>query len=107
MHQSLVRPMAKEAHKLVSRLVGGKLIRVQITDVDRYGRCVGVIYRYRKNVNEELVKRGAAWVYDDYIKDPKRLKYMMSLQDKAKKQKKGLWHGTHPIRPSTYRKQKK
>lgn len=96
----------KEAQNLVKKLVGGKLIRVKITDVDRYGRCVGVIYRYGKNINEEMVKRGAAWVYEDYIKDANRLKYMIALQDQAKKQKKGLWHGTKPMRPSAYRKQK-
>lgn len=96
----------KESQKMVSKLIGGKLIRVHITDIDRYGRCVGVIYRFGTNINEEMVKRGAAWVYEDYIKDANRLKYMMGLQEKAKKQKKGLWHGTKPMRPSTYRKQK-
>ena len=97
----------KEALGIVKKMIGGKLIRVQITDVDRYGRCVGVIYRYRKNVNEELVRRGAAWVYEDYIKDVKRLKYMKGLEDKAKAQKKGLWHAKNPVRPSSYRKQVK
>ncbi len=96
----------KESQKMVSKLIGGKLIRVHITDIDRYGRCVGVIYRFGTNINEEMVKRGAAWVYEDYIKDANRLKNMMGLQEKAKKQKKGLWHGTKPMRPSTYRKQK-
>lgn len=97
----------KEAHGIVTKMVGGKLVRVQITDIDRYGRCVGVIYRYRKNVNEELVRRGAAWVYEDYIKDVKRLKYMKGLQEKAKLQKKGLWRAKNPVRPSSYRKQAK
>ena len=67
----------------------------------------GKNYRYRKSMNEEMVKRGAAWVYEEYIKDKKHLHYMMSLQDKAKKQKKGLWKSSRPIRPSVYRKQSK
>ena len=58
-------------------------------------------------MNEEMVKRGAAWVYEDYIKDKKHLKHMNSLQNHAKKHKKGLWRGTRPIRPSDYRKMKK
>lgn len=65
-----------------------KVVRVKITDIDRYGRHVGVIYRYRKNVNEELVKRGAAWVYEDYIRDRKQLAHMRALQTQARARKK-------------------
>jgi len=64
-----------------------------------------VVYRYRKNINEEIVKRGAAWVYEEYIRDKNHLRYMMELQNKAKKQKKGLWKNSRPVRPSVYRKQ--
>jgi len=31
----------------------------------------------------------------------------LKLQNKAKKQKKGLWKGSRPVRPSVYRKQVK
>lgn len=96
-----------ESQRLVKKMVYRKLVRVKITDIDRYGRCVGVIFRFRRNMNEELVKRGAAWVYEEYIKDPKQRKHMLSLQDKAKKTKKGLWCGSRPVRPSIYRKSNK
>ncbi len=76
----------KESQRLVKSMVNNKMVRVKITDIDRYGRCVGVVYRYRKNINEEIVKRGAAWVYEEYIKDKNHLRYMMELQNKAKKQ---------------------
>ncbi|ENW24493.1 hypothetical protein F925_02193 [Acinetobacter lwoffii NCTC 5866 = CIP 64.10 = NIPH 512] len=97
----------KESQRLVKSMVKNKIVRVKITDIDRYGRCVGVVYRYRKNINEEIVKRGAAWVYEDYIKDKNHLRYMLDLQNKAKKQKKGLWKSSRPVRPSVYRKQVK
>ena len=97
----------KESTRLIKSMVHQKWVRVKITDIDRYGRCVGIIYRYRKSMNEEMVKRGAAWVYEEYIKDKKYLQYMMSLQEKAKKQKKGLWNSSRPMRPSVYRKQSK
>lgn len=93
-----------ESQRLVKKMVYRKLVRVKITDIDRYGRCVGVVYRFRRNMNEELVKRGAAWVYEEYIKDPKQRKHLLSLQDKAKKSKKGLWRSNRPVRPSVYRK---
>ena len=88
-------------------MVYQKIVRIQITDTDRYGRHVGVIYRIYKNVNKELVKHGAAWVYEDYIKDKKHREHWLQLQSKAKKQKKGLWKSSHPVRPSVYRKQGK
>jgi micrococcal nuclease len=97
----------KESQRVVKTLVYKKLVRVKITDIDRYGRCVGVIYRYRRNVNEEMVKRGAAWVYEEYIRDKKQLQHMKSLQDTAKKQKKGLWKDSRPMRPKEYRKSNK
>lgn len=93
-----------ESKRLVKKMVYRKFVRVKITDVDRYGRCVGVIYRFRRNINEEMIKRGAAWVYEEYIKDPKQRKHMISLQSKASKNKKGLWRANRPVRPSIYRK---
>lgn len=96
-----------ESHRLIKKMVYRKIVRVTITDIDRYGRCVGVIHRYRKNMNEEMVKRGAAWVYEEYIKDAKHRKHMLSLQATARKKKKGLWRSTRPIRPSDFRKQRK
>ena len=96
-----------ESKRLIKKMVYRKVVRVRITDIDRFGRCVGEIYRFRRSMNEEMVKRGAAWVYEDYIKDKKHLKHMNALQSHAKKHKKGLWRGTRPIRPSDYRKMKK
>lgn len=97
----------KESQRLVKSMVQNKIVRVKITDIDRYGRCVGIVYRYRKNINEEIIKRGAAWVYEEYIHDKHHLTYMLQLQNNAKKQKKGLWKSSRPIRPSVYRKQQK
>ncbi len=94
-----------ETRRLVKTMLHQKVVRVKITDIDRYGRHVGVIYRYRKNVNEELVKRGAAWVYEDYIRDRKQLAHMRALQTQARARKKGLWKSSRPVRPSVYRKQ--
>lgn len=94
-----------ESQRLVKKMVYRKIVKVKITDIDRYGRCVGEIYRFRRSLNEEMIKRGAAWVYEEYVKDAQRKKRLISLQEKAKRNKRGLWRGTRPIRPSVYRKQ--
>ena len=51
----------------------------------------------------ELVKRGAAWVYEDYIKDKKKLAHFQKLQAEAKRKKIGLWNSPRPIKPSHHR----
>lgn len=94
----------REAQQMVVKLVQKKLVRIRIVDTDRYGRHVAVIYRRRRNINEELIKRGGAWVYEDYIKDKKQLAYLNKLQQEAKSKKRGLWQQSRPIRPSVYRK---
>lgn len=97
----------KESQQMVKKMVYRKLVRVEITDVDRYGRCVGFIRRYGRNINQELVKRGGAWVYEEYIRNPSQKQQWLALQQQAKKQKKGLWKNPNAMRPSTYRKQTK
>jgi micrococcal nuclease len=93
-----------ESSKLLRSLILNKWVRVDVTDNDRYGRQVGVIYRRGKNINQELVKRGAAWVYADYIRDPILKKQYLSLQTSAKAKKRGLWQAARPVNPSVYRK---
>lgn len=97
----------KESQQMVKRMIYRKMVRVEITDVDRYGRCVGIVRRYGKNINAELVKRGGAWVYEEYIRNPSQKQQWLTLQQQAKKQKKGLWKNPNAMRPSTYRKQQK
>ena len=41
-----------------------------VQDTDKYGRTVGRVYVGSLDVNAELVKRGAAWVYRQYSSDP-------------------------------------
>lgn len=95
----------KESQDILKKLVEKKFSRIYIQNTDRYGRHVGEIHCRGKNVNEEMLKLGAAWVYEDYVKDINYLKHLNQLQSNAKKKKKGLWQQTRPVRPSDHRKQ--
>lgn len=68
-------------------LAFGKMVRREVVDVDRYGRTVGRIYAGKVDVNAELVRRGAAWVYRRYMRDPSLLK----LEEEARKARRGIW----------------
>lgn len=83
------QPYGTRARQALSELVFRQQVRVQVQDVDRYGRTVGRIYRQPDNldVNAEMVRQGAAWVYRQYSKD----KSLLKIEDEAKTAKRGLW----------------
>ena len=51
-----------------------------VQDTDRYGRTVGRVYVGNLDVNAEMIRQGAAWVYRDYAKDPS----LYRLEERAK-----------------------
>ncbi len=65
----LAQPYGSKAKQALSDLVFGREVRVVVQDTDRYGRTVGRVYVSSTDVNAELVKQGAAWVYKQYLRD--------------------------------------
>lgn len=47
------------------------------------------------NVNQFMVRAGAAWVYEQYNTDP----VLPVLQNEARQQKRGLWSDADPVPP--------
>ena len=81
-----------------------KTLSIEIKNKDRYGRTVAIIYADGKNVNEEMVKTGNAWWYQEYAKkDTQFEKY----QENAKQKKLGLFSRKGYTEPWNYRKEKK
>ena len=56
-------------------------------DTDRYGRTVGRVFVGATDVNAEMIRQGAAWVYRQYLKDQS----LLALEQQAKAAKRGLW----------------
>ena len=71
----------------LSDLAFNQQARVVVQDTDRFGRTVGRVYVGDVDVNAEMVKQGAAWVYRQYAKDPS----LYRLEEQAKAAKRGLW----------------
>ena len=57
------QPYGTRARQALSDLAFGKEARVVVQDTDRYGRTVGRVYVGDLDVNADMVKQGAAWVY--------------------------------------------
>ena len=81
------QPYGERAKQALSDLAFGKQARVVVQDTDRYGRTVGRVYVGGVDVNAEMVKQGAAWVYRQYLKDQS----LLALEQQAKAAKRGLW----------------
>jgi micrococcal nuclease len=60
---------------------------VKVQDTDRYGRKVGRVYKDEIDVNAEMIRRGAAWVYRKCARDQR----LYTLEKQARQNKKGLW----------------
>jgi endonuclease YncB( thermonuclease family) len=81
------QPYGTRARQALSDLAFSQDVRVQVQDIDRYGRTVGRIYAGRVDVNAEMVRRGAAWVYRRYSRDPS----LLVLEDEARQVRRGIW----------------
>lgn len=81
------QPFGTRARQALSGLAYGKAVRITVRDIDRYGRTVGRVYAGPQDINAEMVRRGAAWVYRRYSDDPDLLR----LEQAAQSQKRGLW----------------
>ena len=93
-----------ESKQALEKLVNGKTLEIEEKNRDRYGRTVAVVYADGENINEEMVKNGNAWWYQEYDKNDTR---MQIYQENAKKNKLGLFGKRGYTEPWNYRREKK
>jgi len=78
-----------QSRKILSSLVFGRAVLVDVSSQDRYGRSIGRVYVESPavDVSAAMVEAGAAWVFDRYAKDP----ILYELQQDARQNRRGLW----------------
>ncbi|WP_295514958.1 thermonuclease family protein [uncultured Pseudomonas sp.] len=81
------QPYGTRAQQQLSALAFGKQAELQVQDTDRYGRTVARVIVNGQDVNREMVREGAAWVYRAYNRD----KSLLAVEADAQAQKRGLW----------------
>lgn len=62
------QPWGKESTAALTALVMGKEVDIEPFSQDRYERMIGIVFLGDLNVNLELVKRGHAWAYRQYMR---------------------------------------
>ncbi len=92
-----------QAAHTVTRLINRKKIKLQIYDQDKEDRCLAIVFVGKKNINELLVKRGHAWVHEQYCYE-QFCDDWLDYQNRAKSAKKGLWDDPNPVPPWVWRK---
>jgi endonuclease YncB( thermonuclease family) len=97
------QPWGTRARQALAELAHRQVVRVEVRDVDHYGRTVGRIYAGPVDVNAELVRRGLAWVYTRYNRDAD----LPPLEAEARAARRGLWRDPAPVPPWRWRREQR
>lgn len=95
---------ALPARKKLTRLVYDKPVRVEVQDIDKYGRYVGKVYAGARYVNRFMLKEGLAWLYRHYAADDAVL---AEAEARARASARGIWTTASPLRPRIFRSEKR
>lgn len=93
------QPWNQRARQALRDKVMDQRVRLEVIDVDRYGRKVARVWLGDRQVNRELVREGHAWVYTRYLRD-------QTLKDdeaRARAGGLGLWSMEDPMAPWRFR----
>lgn len=98
------QPYSQKAKDFTSQAIFGKMICIEVLKKDRYKRHIAnVFYNDSLNLNNQLLINGLAWHYIKYSKDTE----LQKMEDKARKNKIGLWQEANAIPPWEWRDDKK
>jgi len=77
------QPYGEEATRELKRLTLGQSISIETTGAKTYGREVCIIKKNGTDINLEMVKRGYAWAYVQYLKRPHASIYIDAERGKS------------------------
>lgn len=99
------QPYGAKATRFTSKTIHHHRLELKQLDTDQYGRPVVMAYVEGDGecLNEELVRAGYAWVYEDYchIRD---CNHWQELERQARRTDRGLWIQDDPILPWEWRR---
>ena len=99
----LRQPFGRPAKRLLEDLALNKMVRINYTQVDKYGRLIAEVFLPDgKKLNEESLKVGLAWHYR--VKYPHST-FLEELEYKAWNNKMGLWVQEKPTPPWEFRRE--
>ena len=70
------QPYGEEAYQALREKVQRQKVRLDVMDIDRYGRTVSIVWLGQRNINKEMVAEGWAWAYRQYLDRPHASEYI-------------------------------
>jgi micrococcal nuclease len=92
-----------DSRNYLASLIEGKTVALEVADLDRYGRTVGIISVDNESVNERMLATGNAWYYESYCKKYFCRKWK-NIAASARTNRSGLWKDKSPVAPWEYRR---
>lgn len=97
------QPYGEEAERVLTQKVLGKMVRLEILDIDQYKRIVSRVILNGRDINREMVREGWAWAYKQYLQSPYASEYI-GAEKQARTARLGLWQQSNPQPPWEFRK---
>jgi micrococcal nuclease len=97
------QPFGRAADRELNNLVMHSTVDVALTGDRSYDREICIIKKLGVDINKEMVKRGYAWAYREYLRSPYASEYI-EAENEARKMRRGLWQQTNPLPPWEFRK---
>lgn len=97
--ESPAQPYGERSRQSLGDLCFRSAASVRIVDIDHYGRIVGRVTCNGVDANLEQVRRGMAWAYKRYVRDPA----IVAAERSASASGKGLWASPSPTPPWEWR----
>lgn len=103
------QPFGEDARELLRGMIERKEVTVKVTKLagddgtrtkeNNYGRSFCQVEIQGQNIDKELLRQGAAWIYDEIGKP-----VLAQAVNEARVNKQGLWADPNPEKPWAYRK---
>lgn len=100
------QPYGEEAFRALQSKVVRQKVRLDVMDIDRYGRTVSTVWLGNRNINKEMVEEGWAWAYKQYL-DRAHVSGYIQAEEQARSKRLGLWKQSNPQPPWEFRKQQR
>lgn len=96
------QPFGANAYEALFTMVINKPVRVKAMALDQFKRTVAIVICNDRDINKEMLSFGWAWAYRRYLDSPYATEYIR-LEEKARKERRGLWQQRKPQPPWEFR----
>ena len=97
------QPHGEKAREALEALVLGRIVTVEVVDIDTHRRAVGIVRCSGADINRQMVQSGHAWAYRRYLSAPYASVYI-EAETEARKMRAGLWKQPNPDPPWEFKR---